>query len=193
MHATSFEGEPLPCGTGRVKGLAGGGHDRRAGHSTLRTPRLRMDPSQTYPLCFPPAADCAGSQGLLPMGSPASTPARTVSRRSCASQTQQAASSPAVGDPQASCPRMAFVCPPPPTGPVPLPVPALRHGSVSPPTCPPSTAVPSHLAPSTLPTGASLGLQDGNGQLLCPRAGAHWGFCVLHPPGPWSPWVETAG
>ena len=30
----------------------------------------RMDPPQTHPLCFPPAADCAGGQGPLPCGQP---------------------------------------------------------------------------------------------------------------------------
>ena len=192
MHTTFFEGEPLghsPRGTGQVKVLAGGVHGGWAGHPTFGTS------PQDGPLPKPTLSASLLLQTvrvarvLSPVGSPAPAPARTFPPGSCASQTRRAASSPAVGAPQASCPRTAFVCPPPS---------AAASTSLEPwvsasPNPPLSTAAPSCLAPATLPTGASLGLQDRNGQLPRPGAGARWGFCVLRAPGPLSPWVETAG
>ena len=193
MHATSSEGEPLghlPHGTGRVTVLTAGGHGDRAGHSTLGNPRPRRTTSQTYPLCSPPAADCAGSQGLLPYGQicPRSyedlSPWGRVPARLDGLPEAQLWVPPGPAVPGWP---LCYPCP------VLLPVPARSHGSMSPPNCPLSTAVPSCLAPSTLSTEASLGLWDRNGQLLCPGAGVHWGFCVLFLPGPWSPWVERVG
>ena len=198
MHATSFEGEPLghsPRGTGQVKVLAGDGHDRRAGHSTLGTPASGWTPSQTYPFCFPPAADCAGSQGLL-YGQPCLHSCEDLSPRGhVPARLDRLPAAQLWVTPRPAVPGWPLCAPPPPTHPLAqchcqyqprgmgqcLPQPPPKHNSALPPG-------PFHSAHRGQP-----GTADGNGQLLCPRTVARWGFCVLHPPGPWSPWVQTAG
>lgn len=73
MHVTSFVGQPLdhsprnPEATWNAR--AGGRHGRRACHLHARI--LQAGPLLSVrPLCFPPAADCGGGQGLLPCGWP---------------------------------------------------------------------------------------------------------------------------
>ena len=175
MQATFFEGAHLghsPHGTGQVKVLAGGRHGGRAGHPTLRITPPRVDPPKPTLSASLLLQTVWVARIFSPVGSPAPAPARTCPLGSSASQTQRAASSPAVGAPLASCPRTAFACPPPS---------AAASTSLEPwvsasPSPPLSTAVPSRLAPTPLPTGASLGLWDRNGQLPRPGAGARWGL-----------------
>ena len=191
MHTTFFEGEPLghsPHGNGQVKVLAGGRHGGRAGHPTLGT-SPQDGPPPNPPSLLPSCCRLCGWPGSSPLW--AALPPLLRGPVPWGRVPARLDGLPAAQlwvPPRPAVPGRPLCAP----RPVPLPVPAWSHGSV-PPNPPPSTAAPSCLAPATLPMGASLGLQDRNGQLPRPGAGARWGFCVLHPPGPLSPWVETAG